>query len=99
MNTYEATFILVWEFQTNDDTNTIIKRIETEIQKLKGIIHEKHILDKRKFARPLKKRTEGFYVKITFDMDAENVVSLRPRLNLIEQIFRIQILKKEKITR
>lgn len=94
MNNYEALFILIGEFQTDDDTKTIIQRIETEIQKLKGVIQEKHILGKRKFARPLKKKTEGFYVKMTFGMDSKNIVPLRTRLNLIEQMFRIQILKK-----
>jgi small subunit ribosomal protein S6 len=97
MNNYEALFILRNNFQTDEDVNPVIERIETEIQKLKGVIHEKNILGKRKFARPLKKKSEGFYVKIAFSMEPQNIVSLRPRLNLLEQIFRIQILKQKGI--
>ena len=50
------------------------------------------VLGKKSFARPMRKRDSGVYVKIRFELDPAQVSTLVGRYLLVEDVFRVQIL-------
>lgn len=90
MKTYEA--LLIFHDTLKDDAvNAEAERSRGEIEKLGGRIVAVEVMGKRAFARTLKRREAGFYVRVTFDMDPEKIASLTARYKLIESLFRVQI--------
>jgi ribosomal protein S6 len=69
-----------------------VERARGEITKLGGVVAETQPLGSRTFARPLKKKDSGHYVRVMFTMDPANINPLQGRLKLIEDIFRVQVL-------
>ena len=92
MNSYEALFI--FSTSLNEEAlETILERIRGEIAKLDGNTQASRVLGKRTFARPLKEWEAGQYVKIDFSMEPGSVSALMARLNLDENVFRVQIVR------
>ena len=49
-------------------------------------------LGKRAFAHPMRKRENGVYVQVRFELDPAKVSELVNRYRLVEEVFRVQIL-------
>lgn len=92
LKTYEGLFIFSSSLK-EEALQEVLKRVREEITKLKGDVKEPELLGKRMFARPMKKRESGQYVRINFGMDPERIAGLRARFKLIEDIFRVQIMR------
>ena len=53
----------------------------------------REVLGKRAFARPMKKREGGVYVRIRIAIDPSQLDALCGRYTLSEEVFRVQIVK------
>ena len=69
-----------------------IDKVRGEITRLSGNVLSTDVLGKKSFARPMRKRDSGVYVKIRFELDPAQVSTLVSRYHLVEEIFRVQIL-------
>lgn len=67
-------------------------RVREEITKQEGTAGDGKIMGKRTFARPMKKKHDGIYVKFDFQMDPSKMDVLKQRFKLNEDIFRVQII-------
>ena len=94
MRTYDALLIFLTSIK-EDSMEKNLERIKGEITKLGGTVQNVRPMGLRSFARRLKKKEAGLYVNIRFDMDETNANTLRTRLKLNEDIFRIQIVRSE----
>jgi ribosomal protein S6 len=94
LKTYEALFIFS---SSLDDAglDKLVGRISGEITKLGGQVDQRRVLGKRAFARPQKKWSSGLYVALNFRIETGKMQALKARFKLIEDIFRVQILRKE----
>ena len=92
--TYEGLFIFPESFK-DDAVDAAVERVKAEIEKQKGSIREVTKLGKRGFARPLKKQLSGSYVRLVFEIEPDKIVSLRARYRLMEDVFRVQIVRVE----
>ena len=63
-----------------------------EVTRLGGNVLAKDSLGRRSFARPMKKRENGVYVKVRMELDPAKVDELVNRYHLVEEVFRVQIL-------
>ncbi|MGQ9661946.1 MAG: 30S ribosomal protein S6 [Kiritimatiellia bacterium] len=96
MRQYDALFIFPSAL-SEEAVGKLCERVENEITKQGGTITERQMLGKRSFARRLKKQESGWYVLIRFDADPAKIEQLKTRYRLIEDIFRVQIVKREKV--
>jgi ribosomal protein S6 len=69
-----------------------IDKARGEITRLSGNVLSTEVLGKKTFARPMRKRENGVYVKIRFELDPAQVSALKGRYRLAEEVFRVQIL-------
>lgn len=91
MKDYEAMFI--FSPSLNEEAlEKILERIRGEITKQKGAVKDSRIIGKRVFARPLKKKESGQYVKMDLSMEPQSINPLLARFKLNDDIFRVQIL-------
>ena len=90
MKTYDALFIFD-ESLEGEALDSVLGRIRQEIDRLGGAVDLVDKVGRQSFARPMKKRTHGQYVWLTFKIAPENVAPLRGRLKLVEEVFRVQI--------
>lgn len=91
MKKYDALYIFV-NAPKEDAIEPLIEKVTGEITRLGGVILGSEMLGKKTFARELKKRDAGIYVRTRFELDADKVAELRARYTLVDEIFRIQIL-------
>jgi ribosomal protein S6 len=96
LKTYEAMFIFASTMK-DDVLEKALERIRGEITKANGTVTNSQTLGPRTFARPMKKREVGIYVKMTISMDPKDVGALTAKFRLNEEIFRVQILDEEKV--
>ena len=94
MNTYEGLFI--FDSSLSDDVLAdVLAKMGEEITRLGGEVRETAVLGKKLFARPLKKRESGIYVRIGFSLAGDKVDALLARYHLNEAIFRMQITRQD----
>lgn len=91
MKTYDALYIFVG-ISKDDALEASLERALAEVTRLGGNVIEKVSLGKRAFSRPMKKRENGVYVKVRFELDPLKVDELVNRYLLVEEVFRVQIL-------
>jgi small subunit ribosomal protein S6 len=91
---YEGLFIFP---ETLDEAqlDQSIDAVKTELEKLDGSLESSVRLGKRPFARPLKKKKNGFYVVIMFRLDGAKVDAFKHRLKLVTNVFRAQFIEKD----
>ena len=68
MNKYEA-MIIFPESMKEEDLETALEKIGTEIEKLGGTVGNKTRLGRRTFARPMQKHTAGQYSVVGFSLE------------------------------
>ncbi len=91
MKTYDALYIFVGVAK-DDALEANLEKALAEVTRLGGNVLEKVSLGKRSFSRPMKKRENGVYVKVRFELDPLKVEELVKRYLLVEEVFRVQIL-------
>lgn len=102
MKTYDALYIFVG-IAKDDVLEANLEKALAEVTRLGGNVIAKEALGRRAFARPMKKRENGVYVKVRFELDPAKVDELVNRYHLVEEVFRVQILavdarREEKIS-
>lgn len=91
MKTYDALYIFVG-IAKDDALEANLEKALAEVARLGGNVIAKDSLGRRSFARPIKKRESGAYVKVRFELDPAKVDELVKRYKLVEEVFRVQIL-------
>ena len=91
MKTYDALYIFVGVAK-DDAVEANLEKALAEVTRLGGNVIAKDSLGRRGFARPMKKRENGVYVKVRFELDPLKVDELVNRYHLVEEVFRVQIL-------
>ena len=91
MKKYDALYIFVG-IAKDDALEANLEKALAEVTRLGGNVLEKVQLGKRMFARPMKKREAGVYVKVRMELDPAKVDELVKRYKLVEEVFRVQFL-------
>jgi ribosomal protein S6 len=91
MKKYDALYIFVGTVR-DDAVEANLEKALAEVTRLGGNVLEKVSLGKRAFSRPIRKRESGVYVKVRFELDPQKVDELVKRYQLVEEVFRVQIL-------
>ena len=91
MKKYDALYIFVGVAK-DDVLEANLEKALAEVARLGGNVIAKEALGKRSFARPMKKRDSGVYVKVRFEIDPSTLEELVNRYRLVEEVFRVQIL-------
>ena len=91
MKKYDALYIFVG-IAKDDALEANLEKALAEVTRLGGNVLEKVSLGKRTFSRPMKKRDNGVYVKVRFELDPLKIDELVNRYHLVEEVFRVQIL-------
>ena len=91
MKKYDALYIFVG-IAKDDALEATLEKALAEVTRLGGKVITQDSLGKRGFARPMKKRENGVYVKVRFEFDPAKVDELVKRYQLVEEVFRVQIL-------
>jgi small subunit ribosomal protein S6 len=91
MKTYDALYIFVG-ISKDDVLEANLEKALAEVTRLGGNVIAKDSLGKRAFARPMKKRDNGVYVKVRFELDPLKIKELVNRYRLVEEVFRVQFL-------
>ena len=91
MRTYDALYIC-GGVAKDDAVEANLEKALAEVTRLGGNVIAKDSLGRRGFARPMKKRENGVYVKVRFELDPLKVDELVNRYHLVEEVFRVQIL-------
>ena len=90
MNTYEC--LLIFQEQvTEEQVEPALTHLQGELEKLGGKVLGVDRLGRRQFARRLQKKTHGFYCRIRFTSDPQQIAGLNARYKLIDELFRFQI--------
>lgn len=90
MKTYEALFIFCGQHK-DVELDTLVEKAKDEIVKLGGDITGTQGIGKKTFARTMKKRDSGHYVRVGFFLDPLKIDALLARYKLNEDVFRVQI--------
>lgn len=91
MKKYDGLYIFAGNAKDDVLENDLAKAL-AEVTRLGGVIETQDILGKRTFARPMKKRENGVYALVRFNLDPAKVSELVNRYKLVEEVFRVQIL-------
>ena len=91
MKKYDALYIFVG-IAKDDALEANLEKALAEVTRLGGNVITKDSLGKRGFARPMKKRENGVYVKVRFEFDPSKIDELVKRYQLVEEVFRVQFL-------
>ncbi len=91
MKKYDALYIFV-DQQKDEANEQLVERVSEEITKLGGELIGSESLGKRNFARPMKKRESGTYIRIRFQISPTEIDTLRARYAIMDEIFRVEIL-------
>jgi small subunit ribosomal protein S6 len=91
MKKYDALYIFVG-IAKDDALEANLDKALAEVTRLGGNVLSKDSLGRRNFARPMKKRENGVYVKVRMELDPAKVDELVNRYHLVEEVFRVQIL-------
>ena len=91
MKKYDALYIFVG-IAKDDALEANLEKALSEVTRLGGTVISQDSLGKRAFARPMSKRESGVYVKVRMELDPAKVDELVKRYQLVEEVFRVQIL-------
>ena len=91
MKKYDALYIFVG-IAKDDALEANLEKALAEVTRLGGNVITQDSLGKRAFARPMKKRDSGVYVKVRFEIDPLKIDELVKRYQLVEEVFRVQFL-------
>jgi len=93
-NKYEGLFIINADL-AEEDRDKVIEDIEKCIKSAKGKVIDVDRIGKKRLAYNIKKRSEGVYINIKFEISSEGIAVINKKLKSKEDIFRVFILKKK----
>jgi len=96
MRNYEMMMIIDAEIP-EESKNKIIEKIENIIKGKEGKINEKIDWGIRKFAYPIRKKNEGHYFILRFSAPQDVPGEIKKEVRLINEIYRIMILREENV--
>ena len=91
MKKYDALYIFVNAVR-EDAVEPLVEKVSGDITRLGGKVLGSELLGRKTFARVMKKKESGVYVRVRFELDPAKVAELRARYALNDEIFRVQIL-------
>ncbi len=91
MKKYDALYIFV-NTARDDAVEPLLEKVSGDITRLGGNVLGSELLGRKTFARVMKKKDSGVYVRVRFELDPSKVAELRARYALNDEIFRVQIL-------
>ena len=91
MKKYDALYIFV-NTARDDAVEPLLEKVSGDITRLGGNVLGSELLGRKTFARVMKKKDSGVYVRVRFELDPSKVSELRARYALNDEIFRVQIL-------
>jgi ribosomal protein S6 len=91
MKKYDGMYIFA-NVAKDDSIDGLIEKASNEITRLNGKVLSTTVLGKKTFARPMQKKDGGVFVKIRFELNPAQVVTLQGRYRLLEEFFRVQLL-------
>jgi ribosomal protein S6 len=91
MKKYDALYIFVNAVR-DDAVEPLLEKVSGDITRLGGKVLGSEMLGRKNFARVMKKKESGVYVRVRFELDPSKVADLRARYALNDEIFRVQIL-------
>ncbi len=91
MKKYDGLYIFAGSAR-DEVLDKMVEAACAEITNLSGRIITREVQGKKTFARPMKKRDNGVYLKIRFEIDPDAIARLTKRYRLIEDVFRVQFL-------
>ena len=91
MKKYDALYIFV-NAAREDAIEPLLEKVSGDITRLGGTVLGSELLGRKTFARVMKKKEGGVYVRVRFELDPAKVAELRARYALNDEIFRVQIL-------
>jgi ribosomal protein S6 len=92
VNTYEGLFIFGESVQ-EERVKEMVTHVTGEIEKHGGKVTATRDMGRRPFARTMQKKETGFYVAVAFQMEGDKLAALNARYALIDEIFRVQIIR------
>lgn len=78
-----------------DIKNNSLKKILQTVEKMSGTLTEVDNLGKRLLAYPIKSFKEGYYVEYELDLDPSQSDEFSRQLNLLQDVLRFLVIKKE----
>jgi len=87
---YESLFIF-HEQLTDEALESVVTRLQGEVEKLGGKVGAIDRLGRRQFARRLQKKSHGHYVRMVFSLNPEQSAALNARFKLSDELFRYQV--------
>ena len=94
LNDYNALFIFDQSLD-EEGIKRVLAGVGEEISRLNGVVTGTEMCGKRTFARTMKKREAGCYVRLTIQLAPDCIQRLLERLKLNEDVFRVQVIKQE----
>ena len=91
MKKYDALYIFV-NAAREDAVEPLLEKVSGDITRLGGNVLGSELLGRKTFARVMKKKEGGVYVRVRFELDPAKVAELRARYAFNDEIFRVQIL-------
>lgn len=91
MKKYDGMYIFA-NVAKDDSIDGLVEKASNEITRLNGKVLSTTVLGKKTFARPMQKKDGGVFVKIRFELNPAQVVTLQGRYHLLEEFFRVQLL-------
>jgi len=95
MKLYELTYLISPEL-SESELKSLNEKINSLIQKEKGVLNEAKMPMKKKLAYPIKKQREAFLINLSFYFQAEKLGSLEKELKSEKKILRYLILARPK---
>jgi small subunit ribosomal protein S6 len=95
LNTYEALIVVPVSLR-DEELDKALEAIREELERAGGRVDRHEVIGKRSFARPMKKRDSGQYVRFAFAMAPDRLEPLHRRFNLNESILRVQITRRDR---
>ncbi len=92
MRKYE--FVIIVNPEKEKDQTTLVSKIGELIKKeVSGKVVKKEVWGKKSLAYPIKKKTEGIYVKFDVELDESKIKKFTEALKLEESILRYLLVK------
>ena len=94
MRNYEIMFILSTQL-SDDEKKAGVKLVEETLTKAGAVELKTEIWGDRKLAYPIKKKENGYYVLILFQIDGTRLPEVEAKLNISESILKYMIVKND----
>lgn len=94
MRSYEVMYILHPE-SSEEDIKGLIERFKGVVEKEAGEVVEVNPWGRKKFAYPIEKLAEGYYVVMTFRSEPKVANELSRQLKISDKVVRYLIIKQE----